>query len=122
MKLSYSLNTPYINVDVNFGLKKINNAISNYYQWQELNGDRVIVSKPENCDYMLDYGFKGAFQITPFKSDILFVPGNRLFMAEGKKVKSSESIIIIIFLWNGLVISGKATGEQNITRGYPVKS
>jgi hypothetical protein len=71
MKLSYSLNTPYINMDVNFGLSKTDDAISNYYQWQELNGDRVIVSRPENCDYMLDYGFKGTFQIRPFKSDLL---------------------------------------------------
>ena len=71
MKLSYSLNTPYINMDVNFGLSKTDDAISNYYQWQELNGDHVIVSRPENCDYMLDYGFKGTFQIRPFKSDLL---------------------------------------------------
>ena len=71
--LTYSLNLPWLNMDLTAEARKIDNDFSTYYQWQTVNGNRVIVGRDENCDYLLNYGFAGSLTIRPLSNDLLTI-------------------------------------------------
>lgn len=71
LSLTYSLNTPWLNMDISAETKKIDDDFSTYYQWQTVGDERVIVGRDENCDYLLDYGFTGSLTLKPFRNDLL---------------------------------------------------
>ena len=71
--LTYSLNLPWLNMDLTAEARKIDNDFSTYYQWQTVNDERVIVGRDENCDYLLNYGFAGSLTIRPLGNDLLTI-------------------------------------------------
>ncbi len=71
--LTYSLNLPWLNMDLTADIRKIDDDFSTYYQWQTVNGQRVIVGRDENCDYLLNYGFTGSLTLRPFSNNLLTI-------------------------------------------------
>ena len=70
-QLTYDLQSPYIDFTIGSVLEHQANSISNYYSWQEIDGERVVVSKPMNNDRSISWinFFHG--QLKPFKSELL---------------------------------------------------
>ena len=73
LSLTYSLNLPWLNMDLTADIRKIDDDFSAYYQWQTLGNERVIVEREENCDYLLNYGFTGSLTLRPFSNDLLSI-------------------------------------------------
>ncbi len=73
ISLTYSLNLPWLNMDLTADARKIDDDFSTYYQWQTIDGNRVIVGRDENCDYLLNYGFSGSLALRPFSNDLLSI-------------------------------------------------
>ena len=73
LSLTYSLNLPWLNMDLTADIRKIDDDFSTYYQWQTLGNERVIVGRDENCDYLLNYGFTGSLTLRPFSNDLLSI-------------------------------------------------
>lgn len=70
---SYSLQTPYIDLESGTALEHISNSISNYYTWQSVNGQRVMTSQPMNNDRSLSWVTHFQGQLKPFKSELLTI-------------------------------------------------
>ncbi|MGI6222078.1 MAG: outer membrane beta-barrel protein [Prevotella sp.] len=73
LKLSYSLQTPYIDFDLGTEVDYETNSISNYYSWQILNGERVMTSQPMNNDRSITWTSYFQGQLKPFKNDLLTI-------------------------------------------------
>ncbi len=73
ISLTYSLNLPWLNMDLTADARKIDDDFSTYYQWQNIDGNHVIVGRDENCDYLLNYGFSGTLSLKPFSNDLLSI-------------------------------------------------
>jgi hypothetical protein len=57
--LTYSLNLPWLNMDLTADTRKIDDDFSTYYQWQTLDGNRVIVGRTRTattCSTMASRG------------------------------------------------------------------
>lgn len=73
LQLQYSLNNPYVNLQTTLVYNHISDPINQYFRWENINGQRVIVRSPLNGDYQTTVGGTYFIQIKPFKSELLAV-------------------------------------------------
>lgn len=70
VKFTYSLQTPYIDIEAGTALEHEANSISDYYAWQTINGQRVMTSQPMNNDRSITWMTHFQGQLKPFKNDV----------------------------------------------------
>ena len=85
IQLSYSLNNPYIYLWTTLGYNHISDPINQYFQWENVNGQRIIVRSPLNGDYQTTVGGNCQIRIKPFKSDLLAIEAQGGFWKQTEK-------------------------------------
>lgn len=83
--LSYSFSSPYIDLTVYGMADYTRHGISNYYVWQQINGEDVVVSQPMNDDYELNLCGSTSIQLKPFKSELFVVSAYTGFVHQQQK-------------------------------------
>lgn len=82
---SYSVSSPYIDLNASGGISHTRHSISNYYLWQHWQGEDVVLSQPMNNDYDLSLSAQTRIELKPFKSELLVVALTTGFVHQKQK-------------------------------------